>query len=156
MERGDHLVSPRAGYSHHGLYLGRDKVIHYTGFSSCRHKGEIAITSLEEFCQGEGFTIQTYPFRVYSHAESVQRAYSRLGEDWYDILLNNGEHFVTWCIQGLHSSPQINHTLAMTVAAPVIRPSPSQRTTSLATSFSTIASTISWSRPSSLESNLLR
>ncbi|WP_439839782.1 lecithin retinol acyltransferase family protein [Aeromonas caviae] len=26
---GDHLVSPRAGYQHHGLYLGDHQVIHY-------------------------------------------------------------------------------------------------------------------------------
>ena len=54
MERGDHLISPRMGYSHHGLYLGRNQVIHYSGFSDGRHKGVIAFTSLEEFCQGEG------------------------------------------------------------------------------------------------------
>ncbi|WMX36652.1 lecithin retinol acyltransferase family protein [Aeromonas caviae] len=28
---GDHLVSPRAGYQHHGLYLGDHQVIHYQG-----------------------------------------------------------------------------------------------------------------------------
>lgn len=129
MERGDHLVSPRTGYSHHGLYLGRNQVIHYTGFSEGRHKGEIAITSLDEFCQGEGFTIQTYPFRLYNHEESAQRALSRLGEDWYDILLNNCEHFVTWCIQGLNSSPQVNNTLIMAVAARALLTNSAVRTT---------------------------
>lgn len=117
MERGDHLISPRMGYSHHGLYLGRNQVIHYTGFSDGRHKGTIAITTLEEFCQGEGFTLQTYPFRLYSHEESAQRALSRLGEDWYDILLNNCEHFITWCILGLHSSHQVNRAVMASVAA---------------------------------------
>lgn len=117
MQRGDHLISPRTGYSHHGLYLGRNKVIHYTGFSNGRHKGEIAITSLEEFCQGEGFTIQGYPFRLYDHEESAKRALSRLGEDWYDILLNNCEHFITWCILGLHSSHQVNQAVMASVAA---------------------------------------
>lgn len=117
MERGDHLISPRIGYSHHGLYLGRNQVIHYSGFSDGRHKGTIAITTLEEFCQGEGFTIQTYPFRLYDHEESAKRALSRLGEDWYDILLNNCEHFITWCILGLHSSHQVNRAVMASVAA---------------------------------------
>lgn len=111
MERGDHLISPRTGYSHHGLYLGRNKVIHYTGFSNGRHKGVIAITSLEEFCQGEGFTIQAYPFRLYDHEESAERALSRLGEDWYDILLNNAEHFVTWCILGIHPQHPVSRLI---------------------------------------------
>lgn len=111
MQRGDHLISPRTGYSHHGLYLGKNLVIHYTGFSNGRHKGEIAITSLDEFCQGEGFTVQAYPCRLYSPDESAQRALSRLGEDWYDILLNNCEHFVSWCILGVHHSHQAHSAI---------------------------------------------
>lgn len=117
MQRGDHLVSPRSGYSHHGLYLGKDKVIHYTGFSSGRHQGKIAITTLEEFCAGEGFSIQTYPFRMYTPEESAKRALSRLGEDWYDMLLNNCEHFVSWCILGVHHSHQANCSVMATMAA---------------------------------------
>lgn len=112
IQRGDHLVSPRTGYSHHGIYLGKNQIIHYTGFSNSQHHGVIAITSLEEFCQGEGFTVQTYPFRLYSLEECAERACSRLGEDWYDVLLNNCEHFVTWCILGIHSSHQINRLIA--------------------------------------------
>jgi cell wall-associated NlpC family hydrolase len=30
-QSGDHLVSPRTGYQHHGLYLGDHQVIHYQG-----------------------------------------------------------------------------------------------------------------------------
>lgn len=112
MERGDHLISPRTGYSHHGLYLGKNQVIHYTGFSDGRHKGVIGITTLEEFCQGEGFSIQRYGFRLYNHDESAQRALSRLGEDWYDILLNNCEHYVTWCILGIHHSHQVSRLIS--------------------------------------------
>ncbi|HAT1529530.1 lecithin retinol acyltransferase family protein [Aeromonas hydrophila] len=26
---GDHLISPRIGYEHHGIYVGDDWVIHY-------------------------------------------------------------------------------------------------------------------------------
>jgi len=111
-KRGDHLISPRTGYSHHGLYLGNNQVIHYTGFSQGRQHGVIAITSLAQFCQGESFTVQTYPFRLYSHDESADRACSRLGEDWYDVLLNNCEHFVTWCVLGIHSSHQVNQLIA--------------------------------------------
>ena len=28
---GDHLISPRIGYEHHGIYAGDDWVIHYQG-----------------------------------------------------------------------------------------------------------------------------
>ena len=29
MQAGDHLVTFRMGYTHHGLYLGNKEVIHY-------------------------------------------------------------------------------------------------------------------------------
>ena len=37
----------------------------------------------------------------------IARAFTRLGENWYDMLKNNCEHFVTWSICGLKVSLQI-------------------------------------------------
>jgi hypothetical protein len=114
------LISARTGYSHHGIYIGRDQVIHYSGSSFGEFQsGVIEIVDLETFCQGNGYTIQAYPYRFYCREESIERAQSRLGEDWYNVLLNNCEHFVTWCIQGIHHSNQITeliHAAALTKA----------------------------------------
>ena len=55
MKRGDHLVSPRNGYFHHGLYIGNGEVIHYPGFSEAFDKGAIEITAIDEFTQGYGY-----------------------------------------------------------------------------------------------------
>ncbi|MBP4061169.1 lecithin retinol acyltransferase family protein [Aeromonas sp. Prich7-2] len=30
---GAHLVTPRTGYDHHGIYVGNGKVVHYAGFA---------------------------------------------------------------------------------------------------------------------------
>lgn len=117
MNVGDHLISPRLGYTHHGIYVGNDEVIHYSGFSSGISKGEISLTSVEEFSQGNNVKVKSYLIRTYDFNESVGRAYSRLGEDWYNVLLNNCEHFVTWCIVGFHSSSQVNNLIVNTVAA---------------------------------------
>ena len=120
MEKGDHLISARIGYSHHGIYIGRNKVIHYSGSSLGRNaKGVIEIVDLETFCQSNGYTIQTYPFRTYSREISIDRAKSRLGEDWYNVLLNNCEHFVTWCIQGVHHSQQTSELIDAAVLSVV-------------------------------------
>lgn len=119
MEKGDHLISARTGYSHHGIYIGRNKVIHYSGSSFGRNeKGVIEIVDLETFCQSNGYTIQTYPFRTYSRETSIERAKSRLGEDWYNVLLNNCEHFVTWCIQGVHCSQQTSKLIDAAALVP--------------------------------------
>ena len=66
------------------------------------------ISSLTEFCQGNTCQVIGHPKRVYSHQDSVKRARSRLGESLYDVVLNNCEHFVMWCIEGHHHSEQIN------------------------------------------------
>lgn len=114
---GDHLVSSRTGYQHHGLYLGEHQVIHYLGFSAGELSGQIAITSLLEFCQGHGYRVMPYATRGYSREESIDRAYSRLGEAHYNTLLNNCEHFVRWCIEGFHYSGQIHQLIAADVLA---------------------------------------
>jgi len=128
---GDHLVSPRTGYQHHGLYLGDHQVIHYQGFSAGELSGQVAITSLAEFCQRQGYHVQHHGTRAYNREESIDRAYSRLGEAHYSTLLNNCEHFVRWCIDGFHYSPQINQLIATGWAAhQVIRAVASPSTTS--------------------------
>ncbi|WP_410498654.1 lecithin retinol acyltransferase family protein [Chitinibacter sp. S2-10] len=121
MEKGDHLISGRTGYSHHGICIDQDKVIHYSGSALKRFDtGVIEIVDLATFCQGQGFTIQAYPFRMFNREQTIERALSRLGEDWYHLLLNNCEHFVTWCIQGLPQSKQVNHVVLPCVLGALI------------------------------------
>ena len=113
MKRGDHLISPRIGYYHHGLFLGSDQVIHYSGFVDGFSSGKIEITSLDAFRNGNEIKVKRHKIRTYDREESIDRAYSRLGEDWYSVLINNCEHFVTWCIVGIHSSSQVNSLIAL-------------------------------------------
>lgn len=117
MNAGDHLASQRTGYSHHGIYVGGNQVIHYSGFADGMSKGAIALTSLEEFSRGNSCQVIRHLVTPYSPDEVVDRAYARLGEDWYNLLLNNCEHFATWCVVGLHSSKQVNAVLANAMLA---------------------------------------
>ena len=121
MQIGDHLVTPRTGYTHHGLYLGNQQVIHYSG-KSVHDQGSIQQVSLEEFCDGKACRVRDYPFRVYGRKESVERAKQRLGEANYSILFNNCEQFVAWCIMGFGYSEQLlNNTAIAIKAAPIIK-----------------------------------
>lgn len=111
MNIGDHLVTPRTGYTHHGLYIGNGEVIHYSGFANGRATGTICICTIEEFGNGRSVSVKEHLVRPYDRKQSVERALSRLGEDWYNVLVNNCEHFVNWCINGLHSSVQVNRLI---------------------------------------------
>ncbi|MEF1280531.1 lecithin retinol acyltransferase family protein [Vibrio fortis] len=117
MNEGDHLVTPRLGYTHHGLYIGDGMVIHYSGFSEFLDKGSIEITTLSEFSQGHNVSIKTHLVPVYTAEERVQRAYEKLGEDSYNLVFNNCEHFVNWCFNGFKSSSQVNNVVSVAGAA---------------------------------------
>ena len=107
LRAGDHLVSQRFGYTHHGIYVGNQQVIHYSGFSKGPWAGPIEIVSLATFTQGKPTHVSASSYFLYSRAEAVIRAYSRLGEDDYRLFSNNCEHFVNWCIMGMPISLQV-------------------------------------------------
>ncbi|WP_019672875.1 lecithin retinol acyltransferase family protein [Psychrobacter lutiphocae] len=120
---GDHLVTKRLGYTHHGIYLGRNKVIHYAGFCEGFKAGKVEITSFEKFSQQKPTYVLSHPKRKYSAKHIIERAKSRLNEDKYHLLFNNCEHFVNWCIEDTHKSQQVNNlTLIVGVIATLRAP----------------------------------
>lgn len=108
MKRGDHLVTPRVGYKHHGIYLGGNQVIHYSGFSEFGKGGPIVKVSLRDFAQGQKVQVKQHPYAKFDSEERIRRAKSRLGEESYNLVLNNCEHFVNWCIYDASESSQVN------------------------------------------------
>jgi hypothetical protein len=105
---GAHLVSPRTGYTHHGLYVGNGKVIHYAGFGDGPHSGPVEQTTLARFQSGHGFRVRKHRHAPFKGRMSVERARSRIGENVYCLFSNNCEHFVNWCIDGDHASAQVD------------------------------------------------
>ncbi|OON93224.1 MAG: hypothetical protein ATN31_06860 [Candidatus Epulonipiscioides saccharophilum] len=91
-EIGDHLWVWRLGYTHHGIYIGSGKVIHYL-------KERVKEDTLENFARGSKIRIRPYEDSPahYSQHEIICRARSRIGENNYDLFSNNCEHFVRWC-----------------------------------------------------------
>ncbi|MBF6029692.1 lecithin retinol acyltransferase family protein [Pseudomonas sp. P115] len=106
MRRGDHLVSVRLGYTHHGIYIGSGEVIHYSGFGDSV-SGPICRASLDKFSGGMPTVVTPHLLAVHDAEERIARGYTRLGEDSYNLLTNNCEHFVSWCIYGTNSSEQV-------------------------------------------------
>jgi hypothetical protein len=99
----DHLQVPRRHglFNHHGIDLGDGTVAHYL------EGREILRSPFSEFSQGEAV-------HVLNHADAspagvtLRRAMSRLGEQDYNLLFNNCEHFATWCKTGRHRSVQVD------------------------------------------------
>ncbi|MDM0069930.1 lecithin retinol acyltransferase family protein [Variovorax sp. J31P207] len=108
---GAHIVTPRRWYTHHGIYVGAGQVVHYQGLSSSLRRGPVARVSLAEFSHGQPVHLHSEADVAYSGIEVAARACSRLGEDAYDVLRNNCEHFCSWCLSGTARSPQVESLL---------------------------------------------
>ena len=106
-----HLVTARTLYSHHGIYVGNGRVIHYAGTSHELRRGPVEEVSLEHFAHGHGIRVRHDRPR-FDRREVLARARSRLGECNYRILTNNCEHFCEWCLSGASRSSQVERFLS--------------------------------------------
>jgi hypothetical protein len=104
----DHLQAPRQHglFLHHGIDLGDGTVAHYL------EGREILRSPVEEFSRGQPITEVNYPEGSCSPAGvTLRRAMGRLGEQQYNLLFNNCEHFAHWCKTGRHRSTQVEDWL---------------------------------------------
>lgn len=108
---GTHIISPRCGYLHHGIYVGEGRVVHYAGLAYGFHHGPVEEVSLEKFTRGRGVWARWRP-PAFDRAEIIRRARSRVGEAQYRILDNNCEHFCEWCVHGESRSYQVERLLS--------------------------------------------
>jgi cell wall-associated NlpC family hydrolase len=119
LKAGDHIFVPRwrilfighfsgvrGRYQHQGIYVGDGWVVHYHKPDG-RSKGAVERTSLSQFSKRSPISVRAYPPGQAGTAEDVvARAEKQVGQDCYDLLLHNCEHFAEWCKTGRHESIQ--------------------------------------------------
>ena len=113
---GAHLVTPRRGYTHHGIYAGDGMVVHYSGLSRGLGRGPVEEVTLARFANGQSIAIRCRGPLPFGMLEIVRRARSRLGEARYRLLSNNCEHFSEWAQSGLNYSTQVDRWLRAPLA----------------------------------------
>jgi Lecithin retinol acyltransferase len=104
---GAHLVTPRFGFVHHGIYMGGGKVMHCGAVSRILPRGPVEEVSLQCFSRGHPVTVRSGEAARYAAQVVIERARSRAGENRYRLFTNNCEHFCEWCLRGRHRSHQI-------------------------------------------------
>ena len=106
MTAADHLQVPRQHglFLHHGIDLGDGTVAHYL------EGRQILRSPVADFSRGQPLSVVSYatcsPVGV-----TLRRAMGRLGEQNYNLLFNNCEHFAHWCKTGRHRSRQVEQVL---------------------------------------------
>jgi len=108
---GAHLVTPRFAFAHHGVYLGGGKVVHYGAVPYRLRRAPVEEVSLSFFAHGRPVYVRLHAAPRFDGHEVIHRARSRLGEDSYNLLRNNCEHFCEWCVQGVARSHQVERVL---------------------------------------------
>jgi hypothetical protein len=109
---GAHVVTPRRGYTHHGIYVGLGRVVQYGGLYRGLGRGPVEEVSLSQFTRGRSIWLRLEESRWPNRDEVARRARLRLGENRYNLLTNNFEHFCEWCVRGEHRSYQVDNLIA--------------------------------------------
>lgn len=104
---GAHLIVKHLGYTHHGIYAGRGRVIHYSGYAHLFKKRPIESTTLQKFSHGKQILVRQYYQPKYKGRVVVRRMRSRINENYYHLIINNCEHLCSWAITGVENSPQV-------------------------------------------------
>ena len=129
---GDHIYVYNSwlGYSHHGIYIGRNRVIHFSGpprGGKSKSTAMVRECSLDEFLNGNQLRLVAYGVsyaarllkisgtchqtECHSAEKAIETAedHAMHPHKWndYDLIQNNCEHFAFFCKTGIKRSAQI-------------------------------------------------
>ena len=105
---GDHVYvkRPKKFYTHHGIYAGNGKVIHFTGSIREKEHPMVRETDIEKFAKNGIVKPRIYKNRI-PHGKTLLTAKKSLSYDRYSFFWNNCEHFATYCALGKKRSGQV-------------------------------------------------
>lgn len=115
---GDLICSDHGLYKHFGIYINEDCVIHYDGKIDDKFLRKMCIrkTNMDRFLAGnENFKVCKFKNNFTEPYEVVQRANSRIGEQNFNIIFNNCEHFGHWCKTGVSKSNQVDFIILIII-----------------------------------------
>lgn len=118
---GDHIRVKRMGgiYTHHGIYVSDNEVIHFTGTDDDSimdsSKNRVISSDLNFFLKGGELEVKEYTDEefqdLYAPDQIVAYARSCLGDGDYNVIFNNCEHFANVCTLGRFRSHQVERLL---------------------------------------------
>jgi len=116
---GDHIRVSRGLYYHHGIYVSRNEVVHFTGTEDDSvldwSKAKVIQTDMDYFLKAGQAEVREYNNEeirdLYPVAGIVQYARACLGDGSYDLVFNNCEHFANACTLGRYRSRQVENIL---------------------------------------------
>lgn len=118
---GDHIRVKRMHgiYTHHGIYVSDNEVIHFTGTDDDSimdsSKNRVISSDLNFFLKGGELEVKEYTDEefqdLYAPGQIVAYARSCIGDGDYNVVFNNCEHFANVCTLGRFRSHQVERLL---------------------------------------------
>lgn len=106
---GDH-VKVDCGYWHHGVVVGPDTIIHFSGVNAGKAQASIRLATLADFAGGREVITVQYG-RRHDAETTVALAWAALGRGGYDLAQDNCEHFARYCCTGTARSLQVENAV---------------------------------------------
>ena len=119
LKKGDHVYVRRLLHSHHGIYTGEGRVIHFKGAWKEKSDPVVRETTLHDFLRGGRLRRRDYKERS-PREETVRLARQLLNGKNYSLIRSNCEHMATYCATGKASSRQVQRGTIGLVCAGVV------------------------------------
>ncbi|MFZ3194315.1 MAG: lecithin retinol acyltransferase family protein [Moraxellaceae bacterium] len=101
----------RGLYKHYGVYIGNNRVVHYSSDEGDNLSSNTIIKTDMDFFMEDSDRFYMLKFDkdadVFNGQETKKRALSQLGKNEYNLISNNCEHFAMWCKTGKNTSDQV-------------------------------------------------
>ena len=109
-EYGDVIYTKHGLYIHYGIYINENCVFHYDGKIDdfFLRKMCISKTTIDRFLDGNSQYYIDKRNSKFDNDEVVKRATQKIGEEKFNLIFNNCEHFSMWCKADLKTSKQVN------------------------------------------------
>ncbi|CAG5128538.1 unnamed protein product [Candidula unifasciata] len=107
---GDRVQFSRGLYSHWAVYVGNGEVIHYSKtYMLIKKENFFSVARNHKALKNNS---RKWRYRIPLPVnEILQRADSHLGRPYYNLLLDNCEHFVNLCCYGRRESDQVKRAV---------------------------------------------
>ncbi|MFM9023773.1 MAG: lecithin retinol acyltransferase family protein [Planctomycetaceae bacterium] len=119
LEVGRRVIGSTVTYAHQGIDVGDGTVVHARPDDDRDPfgGGRVVRSSMTEFAAGAAVRVRRDPPAAYAAEEIVARALKHVDRDGYCPVVDNCEHFATWCATGRRTSRQVDLIAARIVAA---------------------------------------
>ena len=138
LQVGDLIEFPRGYYSHWGVYVGNEDIVHLAGeeagndginanldsghlFTVCGKRFNKAYAKVDNFLDVAASSRakinndKDKKCKPYPPDEVKERALSKIGAVPYNVIWSNCEHFAAWCRNGENWSQQVDTVLSWIV-----------------------------------------